>query len=318
MATPRVIATSVVRSVHRGESHGGVYLVDLPSGSFEQVVDWDRMDIDWAGRGLDRGLRGIAFHRGLTYIAASDAILAYDRSFRAVETFTNPYLRHCHEIDVDGDVLWATSTGFDSLLALDLRRRRFTAGFCLRLGPLGRLKRRLAPSALPRGVPFDPGAAGGPEAADTVHLNNVVARGGELYASATGLGCMIRLRGGEISRHARIPFKTHNVQPHLNGVLMNLTARNVVRHAALDGAVLEEWPIVTYDRAELLHRDLPRDHARQGFARGLCTTARGEIVAGSSPATISLYRHGDPRPKTSVNLTMDVRNAIHGLEIYPY
>ena len=36
---PKVIATSVVRSAHQGESHGGVYLIDLNSGEFEQVIE---------------------------------------------------------------------------------------------------------------------------------------------------------------------------------------------------------------------------------------------------------------------------------------
>src|SRR5205814_2004977 len=33
---PRVIATSVVRSAHQGESHGGVYLIDLNTNSFSR------------------------------------------------------------------------------------------------------------------------------------------------------------------------------------------------------------------------------------------------------------------------------------------
>ncbi len=99
---------------------------------------------------------------------------------------------------------------------------------------------------------------------------------------------------------------------------MNYTKRDVIRYADRDGRPLEEWPVVTYDARELLHSGLPKDHARQGFARGLCTTAEGDIIVGSSPATVSLYEHGESRPKVSVNLTMDVRNAIHGLEAYPY
>jgi hypothetical protein len=63
---PRVIATSVVRSAHQGESHGGVYLIDLNSGQYDQVIDWNDESINWEGRGGDRGLRGIAFHNNDT------------------------------------------------------------------------------------------------------------------------------------------------------------------------------------------------------------------------------------------------------------
>jgi hypothetical protein len=55
----KLIATSVVRGGHQGESHGGVYLVDFDDQSNQQVIDWDTADIDWQGRGWDRGLRGI-------------------------------------------------------------------------------------------------------------------------------------------------------------------------------------------------------------------------------------------------------------------
>ncbi len=318
MVSPKVITTSVVRSVQKGESHGGIYLVDLGAKTVEQVVDWDRIDIDWAGRGLDRGLRGIAFHRGLTFIAASDEILAFDHSFRVVERYRNAYLRHCHEIDIEDGVLWATSTGFDSLLALDLRKKQFTRGYCLRHGLAGRWRRRLLRSAPPNLQPFDPETEAGPEPGDTFHLNMVKARDGILYCGGTRLKTLIRIADDRLSGHAMIPLRTHNAQPYRGGVLMNYTEENVVRHANKNGRIREEWPVVTYNRDRLLFSDLPEDYARQGFARGLCTTEEGDIIVGSSPATVSQYAHGDRNPKVSINLTMDVRNSIHGLQVYPY
>jgi hypothetical protein len=312
-----VIATAVVRSAHKGESHGTVYLVDLDSETSEQVVEWIQ-DIDWTGRGFDRGLRGIAFHAGLTYIAASDEILAYNRAFHLVERFKNPYLRHCHEIDIDGDILWVTSTGFDTLIALDLQQKRFTKAFCLRYGRLRPLVKKFLPATLPKLVPFDPNTKGGPKAADTVHLNAVVARNGALYCSGTGLGCLIRIDGNHIARYTRIPFGTHNAQPYRDGVLMHSTKHDVICYADCQGNVREEWQVRTYDEKTLLNNHLPSDYARQGFGRGLCITKTGSIIAGSSPATISRYEHGDPYPKQSINLTLDVRYTIHGLEIYPY
>ena len=57
----KLVTTSVVRGSHQGDSHGGVYLVDLDKQEVVQSIDWNREDIDWQGRGWDRGLRGIAF-----------------------------------------------------------------------------------------------------------------------------------------------------------------------------------------------------------------------------------------------------------------
>jgi hypothetical protein len=58
--------------------------------------------------------------------------------------------------------------------------------------------------------------------------------------------------------------------------------------------------------------------ARQGFARGLCVLSDSVVGGGSSPSTISIYDLARNERLLSVNLTMDVRNAIHGLEVWPY
>ncbi len=314
---PQVIATSVVRSAHQGESHGGVYLVDLAAESFEQVVDWNTTEIEWLGRGHDRGLRGIAFWRGRTYIAASDALLVYDRGFRLEAAFRNRYLRHGHEIARDGATLWLTSTGFDTLLAFDLERQVFSHGWCLRLDTLGQLRRALTPTHVPRPVSFDPTRADGPAPGDTVHLNTVVVDDGEIFCSGTRLAVQMRVTHGNLFPYARIPLRTHNTQPYLDGILMHNTAEDHVLHARRDGTPLERWALPRYDDARLEYSALPADHARQAFGRGLCVTHDGLIIAGSSPSTISVYRHGETEPQRSVQLTMDVRNAIHGLEVYP-
>ena len=79
---PTLIATSVVRGSQQGESHGGVYLVNFATQEINQVVDWNTTDIDFTGRGWDRGLRGIAFYNNEIYIAASDELFVYDRNFK--------------------------------------------------------------------------------------------------------------------------------------------------------------------------------------------------------------------------------------------
>jgi len=88
---PTVITTSVIRSAHQGDSHGGIYLVDLNSGDFRQVVDWNDPSINWEGRGMDRGLRGIAFFQDEIYIAASDQIFVYDMDFTIQRSFRNRF-----------------------------------------------------------------------------------------------------------------------------------------------------------------------------------------------------------------------------------
>jgi len=123
-----LIATSVVRGSSQGESHGGVYLVDLDSERVAHPIDWNTIDIDWQGRGWDRGLRGIAFDGDNVYIAASDELFVYNRYFEQVASYRCPYLKHCHEIACYERRLYLTSTGYDSIIGFDLDKLEFSFG----------------------------------------------------------------------------------------------------------------------------------------------------------------------------------------------
>ena len=124
----KLIASSVVRGAQQGQSHGGVYLIDFKNQGVNQTIDWNTSGIDWQGRGWDRGLRGIAFDRERVFIAASDELFAYTPDFQLIESWRNPYLKHCHEIAVFDRTLYLTSTGFDSILGFDLDKHCFNWG----------------------------------------------------------------------------------------------------------------------------------------------------------------------------------------------
>jgi hypothetical protein len=313
----RVIATSVVRATDQGESHGGVYLIDLRTGASEQVIDWNDPTISWEGRGADRGLRGIAFHDGHVYLAASDEIFVYDPAFRRVDSFTNRYLRHCHEIAVADGRLYATATGFDSILVRDLATGRWTDGYALRYGRMRTAARRIGRHPAPGFRRFAPEAPGGPTPGDTTHLNSVWVTEGTVYASGTRLGMVVAIDRTRARRHAPIPYHTHNARPFEGGTLFNHTGGDRVCVAGPDGSVRETYRIPRHDPEALEHR-MGEDKARQAFGRGLVAVGNTHLIAGSSPATVALYRRGTPDPVATVTLTMDVRNAVHGLELWPY
>ena len=91
---PKLVATSVVRGSEKGQSHGGVYLIDFASQQVEQKIDWNTGEIDFAGRGWDRGLRGIEFTDDAIWIAASDELFCYSPEFELIASYRNDYLRH--------------------------------------------------------------------------------------------------------------------------------------------------------------------------------------------------------------------------------
>jgi hypothetical protein len=315
---PKVLATSVIRSAHEGESHGGIYLVDLASGASEQVVRWDLGAINWEGRGSERGLRGIAFTDDLVIVAASDEVLLYDRHFSVVDSFRNAYLKHCHELFRDGNVLWLTSTGFDCVLGFDLGSGRFVSGYQLEITYRDRLTRRMERLPTYSVRRFDPEKSDGPRMNDRLHVNNVWVHNGSLLLCGTELHHVVAVRDGGTRIFARVPKGTHNAQPFLGGVLANHTPMNRIVYMNTRGWPKRSFPIRTYDEVDLVNSSLPSDHARQAFGRGLCVWQQRLVIGGSSHATISVFDFETRERTVSYNITMDVRNAIHGLEVWPF
>jgi hypothetical protein len=305
----KLVTTSVVRGSHQGESHGGVYLIDLDAREARQVLDWNTANIDWQGRGWDRGLRGIAFDGETVYIAASDELFAYSPDFRPLGSWRNAYLKHCHEIAVWERRLYLASTGCDSILGFDLDRREF----CWAMHVVTQQFRF-------QGRAFDPLKDDGPLMLNKLHLNNVHCTKGGMYLAGLKTGGMLLFNGREVQMAVELPPGSHNARPFRDGVIFNDTEANALRYAGRgDGREDRALRVPTYPTESLLNRDLDQTRlARQGFARGLAVLSDTLVAGGSSPSTVSVYDLARNVRALSVNLTMDVRNAIHGLEVWPY
>jgi hypothetical protein len=110
---------------------------------------------------------------------------------------------------------------------------------------------------------------------------------------------------------------SHNARPWRDGILFNDTESNAVRYVTPETNHVFQVPRYP---AELLTQTGLDDSsiARQSFARGLCTIDDKQIASGSSPSTITLHNVDTMKTTLSVNLSMDIRNAIHGLEVWPF
>jgi hypothetical protein len=305
---PTLLATSDVRGSQQGESHGGIFRIDFDDRSGSQLVDWNTSKIDFAGRGADRGLRGIAFDGDAIYVAASDELFCYDRGFAVRNSFRSRYLKHCHEICRKDRHVFLTSTGFDSLLAFNLDTASFDWGFQLR-HTYGRWS----------GHTFDPQSGTGPAAVNDFHINMVHVDDAGIFISGLKTEALLHLSSNwEVAEVCSLPAGVHNARPWKNGVLFNDTASDCVRHVAREGGETA-FSIVRYDDALIEHATVDDSKiARQAFGRGLAVHDDRFIVGGSSPSTITLYDADNRQMVASVNLSMDIRNAIHGLEIWPY
>ena len=301
-----LIATSVVRGSRQGESHGGVYLLDLEQGRAAMAIDWNTAGIDWRGRGWDRGLRGIAFDGDRVFIAASDELFVYTRDFEQVASYRSPVLKHCHEIVRYERRLYLTSTAYDSILGFDLDNNRFSWGLHIAA---------LADDF--RAAPFNPGGQQGPSPNNKLHLNNVFCDSNGMFISGLRTGGLLHYSGRRITRFVNLPQGSHNARPWRGGVLFNDTESNAVRYVTPE--LNRVFQVPHYPAEQLTHTDIDDSRiARQSYARGLCAIDDDLIASGSSPSTITLHNVDTMKTTLSVNLSMDIRNAIHGLEVWPY
>lgn len=303
---PSVLVSSVVRGANQGDSHGGLYRVDLETSASEQMLDWNDGGINFEGRGADRGLRGIAFHEDLIFIAASDELFAFDKFFRIVASYRNPYLKHCHEIAILRGSLFLTSTGFDSILRFDLGAREFNLGLQLMRQNSGYGVRVFNPNAMAAAAP-----------SMTFHINNVHPTDHGLFVSGLKLPALIKITPNSVMLAAEIPLGTHNARPFGDGVLLNDTDNDSVVWYTPQRLVSISTP--SYPPADLLFAEADASGvARQAFGRGLCQISDTLFAGGSSPTTVSVYDLAAGERIKSINLTMDVRNAAHGLAVWPY
>ncbi len=137
--------------------------------------------------------------------------------------------------------------------------------------------------------------------------------------SATSIANLLYIENDKILPHISIPKGTHNVTIFEEGILFNDTMSDQVILLDKKGDLKTKWEIKSYAEEDLLMSDIPEDFARQRFGRGLSTFKDKYIIGGSSPATISVYdlSTGGQAIKT-INLSMDIRNAIHGLAVWPF
>lgn len=305
----KLLATTIVRGSRRGESHGGLYLIDLERQLVEQPLDWNTEAIEWQGDGWDRGLRGLAVDGDRIYVAASDRLIALTPRFEFIEAWQSPYLKHCHEISTWDRTLYLTSTACDSILGFDLDKRQFHWAMHVQSSNF-----RFAGSG------FNPLSDKGPLAMNKLHINNVHCNEHGMYLSGLRTGGLLHFNGRTINMAVQLPQGSMNARPFRDGVVFNDTNAGVLRYTGRgEGSEDRAMPVPAIDADRLEHTEfLDEGIVRSGFARGLCVLSETIVAGGSSPATITMYNLAANETLGSVTVSMDARAAVHSIARWPY
>lgn len=251
-------------------------------------------------------MRGIACDGDRVYVAGSDELFAYTPDFKLIDSWRSPFLKHCHEIAVWERTLYLTSTGYDSILGFHMDEQRFHWAMHIQTANY-RFK----------AVGFDPMSTDGPLMVNKMYINNVFCSPHGMYIAGLRTGGLLHFNGTDINMSVQLPPGTHNAQPFRDGVVFNDSQDNVLRYTGRgEGEEDRAMKVPIYDLAKLDAID--KNTARSRFARGLCILTDKIVAGGSSPSTITVYDLAANEQLLSVNLSMDARHTIHGLEQWSY
>lgn len=318
---PKILSTSVIRAAECGDSHGGLYLIDLEKKTHQLVLDWKDESIDFEGRGGERGLRGVVCYNDSVYLASNSAILKLNLKFEILDQFTNEYLDNIHEIHIHGDELLVTSTGFDSLLWFDLKSEKFQSAFMYRKetnpsSVFKKIRNRLIPKHRYISKFFNPNIPNQLERLDSTHINSVFTNKNLVYFSGTSLNHLCRIeKTGLAKQFYSIPWKTHNGRFSNGSVYFNNTPTNIVKRVnPLTNEVLEYHIPDIVDVKDKINSDRI---AKRSFNRGMLFHEE-YLIVGSSPSNITVFNIHSGKFITQIQLSNDIKNAIHGIALYPF
>ena len=305
---PKIICSSVIRAANRGDSHGGIYIVDCESGENKKLLDWDKSDIDWDGRGGDRGVRGMSFYKDFLYAAAGDEVFCFDEKMGVVNSWRSPYLKHTHEVCRVGNLLYIIANLFDSILVLDMDKQEWSHAW------------HFQGEHQNKAVKYDPTVAGGAHPIDKLHLDAVYIENGVLYYCGAHMKDLraLDLETGDCIIYQDGLGHTHNARPYGGGVLFNMAFQHKTCLMDIFKKIRWEGTTPLYKKEDMTYTDLPKEHAQQGYVRGMVVNAP-LVVVGNAPATINIFEiGGSSEPIKSIQLSNDIRNSICGIARYEW
>jgi len=313
MTLPKIVASSVIRSLDRHDSHGGVYIVDLNNGTHEQVIDWNDPSFPWYRCAGDVGVRGVEFYGDLFYAVAGDRLLAFDKTWTLVAEYSNQYFEATHESWLHEDKLYICSDGKNAILVFDLIKKEWTTSIC---HPKDRAPFLFNPLVHDNEVlRFN----GGFHHLDSVTVEtNSLGEAICLYAGAFD-GCIstMNMVTGKVGQIPLIIGMTHNARMFKDGIIYCKSVESEVRYE-VDSEYVQTWKIPLPDPSTLTHVYM-RDCWRLGYVRGMVSFPEDDmVVVGSSPAEVFALKLGEDGPIASVSITNDFRNSICGMCKYEW
>lgn len=330
----KLLASSVVRLSNQGASHGYLYEIDLNKKTYKTVLEWNDPNINWDGRGGDRGLRGIVNYQDLIIVSSGKQILFLNKEYEITDKLTSHLFGDIHEMFVQNEILYITSTQYDLIVLLNLKTKKIEKAYHIKPKLKQKYKKQdifnkklfafkrklLYTSSLiwPFKNQFDFEIISDIEKykpTDTtidqsIHINSIQVNEHGIFFTGTKYNFVFQIKNDELKKDAIIPFGTHNVIPYKEGYIMNYTVGGKVFFTTKKGRITKKYNI---EHPKNIDSADNNSNARPGWNRGLVINDN-RIFIGNSPASINII---DLNNGCSEIIQMDsnVRNTIHGLTL---
>lgn len=109
-----VYCTTVSRGVSQG-AHGALYKINLNTNEVVNLLSYDD-EIDYSGRGGDRGLRGLILYNNFLYVACASSILKISLNGEIVAKIEHKNLGFLHDMQLTESGFLVVSTKYDCVM----------------------------------------------------------------------------------------------------------------------------------------------------------------------------------------------------------
>tara|TARA_R110000824_G_scaffold275423_2_gene464090 strand:+ start:647 stop:1570 length:924 start_codon:yes stop_codon:yes gene_type:complete len=305
----KLICTTVVRAAEQGQTHGGLYVIDVESGEIIYHKPLGSDFVNYNERGGERGLRGIAVLDDRIIVAGATGLMELNRdTYEIVKKTENPEaFQSIHEICVHEDSIWVTSTGRNCIVKTDLDFNveniwEYQAEYFDDY-------QKIVSSKLVTGNQASCNSTSScmNKKTDENHINSISAFNGRVVFSAA-LSDLYDVETLEQVAPRTCGGFTHNFYEYPDMIISNKTTLRHLKIVRQEEEVLIPIPVC---REKTVGVDkIAENNWNRGLAR-----REGLLFIGSSPARILIFDLETFRYTKEIVLESDVRHCIHGLEL---
>lgn len=312
----RVFATTVIRGSEDSELTGFLLEIDWRANGIKKQIPipLDTRHPFWNSRGGNRGGRGLMYHNGILYVATAMSILLYDDNLNRIGEITHPHLGGLHEIYIDDNGIWVTSTLHDLIIKLDFNGKMIEEWYGCQSKHLQKefdfQDRKLNLSLAFPAENFVQHYENYCKE-EIFHLNSVFPHNHSLYALSSRMKAFIRVKPD-----IKVVIKDNDLRAPHNGII---PVENQVIINDTRNQCLRIYSLETGER--LLSMFTPvfgapqksAQFASYGWQRGLFPLKHPLYLVGTSPAAVFEVDIQKGLIGQVCRIDTDVRHCIHGL-----